>query len=70
MTENDSIGSRIRTARTAAGLTQQELADIVARGIRQRVNDWEAGRRTPNRENVAAIAEVLGVTPGRLMFGE
>jgi transcriptional regulator with XRE-family HTH domain len=66
-----TIGDRIKAAREAAGLTQQQLADAVeAGGGRQQVSNWENSRRAPRRETLERIAEVLGTTPGRLMFGE
>lgn len=66
-----TIGSRIKAAREAAGLTQQQLADAIpAPGRRQQVCDWETGHRTPRRETLERIAQVLGVAAGWLMFGE
>lgn len=65
-----TTGSRIKAAREAAGLTQQQLADAVQAGGGQRqVSNWEGGRRTPRRETLERIAEVLGVKAGWLMFG-
>lgn len=64
-----TIGDRIKEAREAAGLSQQQLADAVAKGVRQRVNEWERGVRTPRRDALERIAEVLGVKAGWLMFG-
>lgn len=66
-----TIGDRIRAAREAAGLTQQQLADAVEAGGGQRqISNWETDFRTPRRETLERIAEVLGTTPGKLMFGE
>jgi transcriptional regulator with XRE-family HTH domain len=65
-----TIGDRIKAAREAAGLTQQQLSDAVSSGGgRQQVSNWEGGRRTPRRETLERIAEVLGVKAGWLMFG-
>ena len=70
MTGDCKIGSRIRAARESANLTQQQLADAVgAPGGRQQVSGWETGLRTPRRETLERIAEVLGVKAGWLMFG-
>lgn len=66
-----TIGDRIKAAREAAGLTQQQLADAVqAGGGRQQVSNWENSCRTPRRDALERIAEACGVTPGWLMFGE
>jgi WD40 repeat protein/DNA-binding XRE family transcriptional regulator len=61
-----SFGQRLRQARQAAGLTQEELAErahLSWRGI----SDLERGMRvTPRRETVALLAEALGLTPDAL----
>src|SRR6266516_5751922 len=58
-----SFGDLLRTYRTAAGLTQEELAaraGMSARGI----SDLERGvRRTPYRETVELLAGALHLTP-------
>jgi tetratricopeptide (TPR) repeat protein/transcriptional regulator with XRE-family HTH domain len=58
-----SFGELLRTYRTAAGLTQEELAaraGMSARGI----SDLERGaRRTPYRGTVDLLAEALHLTP-------
>jgi transcriptional regulator with XRE-family HTH domain len=58
-----SFGELLRTYRTAAGLTQEELAaraGMSARGI----SDLERGaRRTPYRGTVELLAEALHLTP-------
>ncbi len=66
-----TIGSRIKSAREAAGLTQQQLADAVHAGGGQRqVSNWEVDLRTPRREKLVEIAEALGVKASWLMFGD
>ena len=59
-----AFGARLRRARLAAGLTQEELAEragLSARGIQ----DLERGlRATPQRETVRRLAGALGLTPG------
>ena len=54
------IGSRIAAARTAAGLTQQELADklFVSRHL---VSKWEQGLRRPDLKTAELIASALSV---------
>lgn len=66
-----TIGDRIKQAREAAGLTQQQLADrldIRANGI-QRVSGWETGVRTPNRSNVMRIAIATGASAAWIEYG-
>ncbi|WP_372760925.1 helix-turn-helix domain-containing protein [Litorivivens sp.] len=57
-----SIGSRIKQARQAAGLSQAELA--AAMGItRSACSQWESGQGTaPRRERLEALAAELGVS--------
>lgn len=56
----------LRTAREQAGLTQQQLADLL--GIRdQAVYRWEHGRVTPTPATVGSIAAALGLAPADLL---
>ena len=62
------LAKRLRAARDDAGLTQQELSELV--GISQRsVSDLETERRGKRVDPalVRRLAEVLGVTAGYLM---
>jgi transcriptional regulator with XRE-family HTH domain len=52
------VGARIREARMAMGLTQDELADLVGIGMRQ-IQYYEAGDSNPYR-TLRRIAEVTG----------
>lgn len=62
----DTIGSRICYARTAKGLTQQQIAD--AFGIsRVSVSTWESGQTQPATSKLAELAQLLGVTEGWLI---
>ena len=62
-------GERIAAARTAAGLTQQELADklFVSRHL---VSKWEQGLRRPDLETAAKIADALSVPPDSILSRE
>jgi len=62
-------GSRIAAARTAAGLTQQELADklFVSRHL---VSKWEQGLRRPDLKTAELIAEALNVPPDSIISRE
>jgi transcriptional regulator with XRE-family HTH domain len=60
-----SIAANIRAARLRRGWTQEQLgeaADVAPRYV-QRI---ETGRINPSAVVVAALAEALGVDPGRL----
>lgn len=62
-------GERIREARRARGLTQQDLADAV--GVsRSAVAQWETQRAGQIQANLTRIAAVLGVSLGFLLEGE
>lgn len=60
------IGRRIAEARTAANVTQQELADklFISRDL---VSKWEQGRRRPDHGMIERIAEALNVKPDSII---
>lgn len=61
-----AIAQRIKEARMAAELTQEELAkalDLATITIRQ----YEAGKREPKLDAIKRLATVLGVEPAWLM---
>jgi transcriptional regulator with XRE-family HTH domain len=56
---------RLRAARRAARLTQQQLAAQM--GVHDTVVvNWEAGRRVPRVDRLRELAKVLGVRPAEL----
>ena len=58
-------GTRLRSLRVAAGLTQTELA--ARSGVpHETISRLELARRAPQAETVARLAEALGVAPGGL----
>lgn len=61
------LGTRLRAAREAAGLSQQDLASR-AEVSRQLVGAVEAGRHLPRVDSALALASALGVTVDSL-FG-
>ncbi len=70
MTEGDSapVGTRIRAARLARGMTQAMLAEAV--GVtRSAVAQWETDRAGQVRGNLTRIASVLGVSVQFLLEG-
>ena len=55
------IADNILATRTAAGRTQEQLAEAV--GVsRQTVAKWESGETSPDLEHAAALADALGTT--------
>ena len=65
----EGVASRIREARRALGLTQEELAHRV--GVsRSAIAQWETDRTGKVRGNLARVAAVLGVSVGYLLTGD
>jgi transcriptional regulator with XRE-family HTH domain len=60
------LGANIRAARTAAGMTQEALAEVL--GCTQTaVSYWEAGKRDPGVQDLLRIAEALSVPAASLL---
>lgn len=56
------LGNALKAARTARGLTAQQVGDIV--GISgAAVYQWESGRTKPDSDNLIKVAEFLGIDP-------
>lgn len=64
------VGKRIRAAREAAGLTQEELARKVGYTSKSTINKIELGINDLRQPKVKAFAAALGVTPAYLMGWE
>lgn len=64
------VGKRIRAAREAAGLTQEELARRVGYTSKSTINKIELGINDLRQPKVKAFAAALGVTPAYLMGWE
>ena len=63
------LAGRIRAARRAQGLTQDQLARAV--GVtRSAVAQWETGRAGQVGSNLARIATALGVSAAHLLSGD
>jgi len=60
------LARRIREFRTAAGLTQERLAEKVDISP-QYLSRLETGRRVPSLDVVAELAEALNTTPSALV---
>lgn len=61
-----TLGEKIRMARTDAGLTQAQLADMLSVS-RQAVTKWESDKGIPDIENLKAMALLLNVSIDYLM---
>lgn len=55
------LGNRIRAARKACGLTQQELADQAGVAVKT-IQDVEGGRKNTTYETLCQLIERLGIT--------
>ena len=55
-----TFATELKRLRLAAGLTQQQVADICSVGV-QTVKSWEADRRSPPKHPVHTQAEILGL---------
>ena len=65
---NSELGSRIRQARLAAGLTQKQLADRLHITDRA-VSKWERGLSAPDIALLEPLADVLHLTLTELITG-
>lgn len=60
------MGEKLRAAREAAGMTQQELAEKI--GVQQRdISRWENCRREPGVLTVKKMAQALGCSMDNLV---
>jgi transcriptional regulator with XRE-family HTH domain len=66
--EPQEIGDRIKRARERAGLTQEELGDLIGVSTRQ-VQNYEAGE-SKQYSRLKQIAAVVGTTPEALLHGD
>ena len=62
------IGSRIRSAREARGMSKSELARLV-KVSPTAVWNWEENDRKPHSETLTSLAKVLAVSPEYLFSG-
>ena len=63
---SETFGSRLRALRKKAGLSQEELADVLGISY-MTVRRWEAGKASPRVEDVPSIAQALGVPDADLL---
>ena len=63
-----SLGERITELRTAAGISQNQLAKAMEVS-RQAVSKWEQGTSSPDTERLIQLAEILGTEVEYLATG-
>ena len=56
-----TLGSKIKNARKAAGLTQEQLAEKLAVS-RQAITKWESDKGIPDISNIKMLAKILNVS--------
>lgn len=61
---------RLEQARTTAGMSMEGLAQEIGYSGRSSIQNLEAGNRTPDLPLAERIAQVLGVRPGWLAYGD
>ena len=64
-----NVSKNIKKLRTAANLTQQELADRL-HVTRQAVSSWEKGKNQPDIQTLELIAKELGVSLEEIIYGQ
>lgn len=62
-----TIGEKVKQAREAKGMTQEELAHALGYKSRSSVNKIETGDRDVPRNQIKKIAQILGVPPISLL---
>jgi transcriptional regulator with XRE-family HTH domain len=63
-----TIAKRLRAARLAAGLSQQQVADELGT-VQSYVSRLECGRHVPALRTLVAAAHACGTTASRLLEG-
>mgnify|MGYP000033998288 CR=1 FL=1 len=64
------IGSRIRTAREARGLSQTEIAELLGYQYQSGYQKIESGQQPPSVDVLRRLHMVLGLTPNELLLGD
>ncbi len=64
----EDFATRLRYFRTQKGVSQETLGNVVGKKSTT-VSTWERGESEPSLDDVAKLAEFLGVSPARLAYG-
>lgn len=62
-----SIGLRIKEARLAKNLKQEELAELIGAKSPSAVSTWEVGKAKPDCVTLLRICEALNITPNQVL---
>ena len=62
-----TFGERLQQVRRAAGLSQEQLAELVGMS-RQAVSKWERAESSPDTDNLLALARLYGVSLDALLL--
>ena len=65
----DVVGKEIKRLRTAAGLSQRQLATLV-RTDNSNISRWEANITHPSLETIFRLAEIFSVEPAYFFIGD
>lgn len=68
MTVLQTLGARLRAARSAKRIDQQALADAVGKHVKT-ISRWENDRQVPEDDELTAAADALSVTVPWLRYG-
>ena len=64
-----TFGQRLQTLRTAAGFSQEQLAERLD-VARQTISKWELGISTPELSKLVELSELFGVSLDQMARGE
>ena len=64
--EKMTFGEKLRAARKSAGLTQEQLSEILLVS-RQAITKWESDKGLPDIENLKQLSALLGVSIDSLL---
>lgn len=62
----ESLGPRIRAARKAKGMTQEDLAESIG-AARPSISNWENNKVKPDSESLSKLAEILDIPLSHLL---
>ena len=70
MDKNENFGDRLKKARNAAGLTQEQLASALGKKSKLSISGWEQGKQSPPIDTLKDICEILGCSADYLLHGK
>lgn len=67
--DTSTVGARIREQRKKAGLTQDQLAEMLVLEDKASISNYERNKRIPPTEQVMQLAEIFGTTIDYILLG-